>query len=175
MGAENSRNEKRERIMKGGGRMSFAFAVLFSFLEFSAFGFRLAVAAGRKPEFTTYQTTVLHMEKRDVTITPEEAEKIRKALEDYLTRTSDADLEKTIPSEFLSALPRKVEAPRVDATGQIRFGPWRLESEGNQIEATCRLPKADQNQAHYVLRYTAQLQENPWKVSSVTFEQISAQ
>jgi len=175
MRAEKSRNEKRERIMKGGGSMSFAFAVLFSFLCFSAFGFRLASAAGRKPEFTTYQTTVLHMEKRDVTITPEEAEKIRRALEDYLTQTSDADLEKTIPREFISALPRRVEAPRVDATGQVRFGPWRLESEGDQIQVTCRLPKSDQTTAHYLLRYTAPLQENPWKVSSVTFEQISSQ
>ena len=133
-----------------------------------------ASAAGRKPEFTTFETTVLHMERRNLTITPEEAEKIRKALEDYLSLTSDVDLEKTIPREFISALPRHAEAPRVDATGQVRFGSWRLESEGDQLEATCRLPKADQT-AHDLLRYTAHLQENPWRVSSVTFEQVSLQ
>src|SRR5579872_5855214 len=122
------------------GKVSFGFRFGYSFLCFSPLGFRLsrstsrrtgavalglivgvlslAAAAGRKPEFTTFETTVLHMEHRDLTITPEEAEKIRQALADYLASASDADLEKTIPSEFISALPRRVEAPRVDATGQ---------------------------------------------------------
>jgi hypothetical protein len=110
-------------------------------------------------DFGGQDKAIVQLDDREVTITLEEAQEIRRALKDYLDSTKE---------EFQPPLPKIIGEAWIDGEGYIRMGGWLLESGGDNLVLTYRLPSQP---IAFGYKYVATLEKdtgNKWKVRSIS-------
>src|SRR5262249_55421369 len=100
-------------------------------------------------------------------ITLADAEQMRKALQEYLTK-SKREVAKAVPPDLIDELEGSISDPWIDPTGHVRMGTWLLEARNGAPALTFRpLPPGS-------YQYMARLERKgeTWRVASFVFKPI---